>query len=114
MPLISSCVEELSVLSSKFSVVEGMMNYMSDTLKQISEAWEEILLEMDIKLASYASKLPKNSENGGSKCFLIATLQSFTVGYQQLPFNVNFAFLFLKSEFLLTLTQVSSYVDQGR
>ena len=80
MPLISSCVEELSILSTKFSVVEGMMNYMSDTLKQISEAWEEILLEMDIKLASYASKLPKDSENGGTYGMAADFLELLTFG----------------------------------
>jgi hypothetical protein len=31
---------------------------MSDTLKQISEAWEIILLEMDNKLASYSKQMP--------------------------------------------------------
>jgi len=31
---------------------------MEDTLKQITEAWEGILLEMDNKLEAYASKLP--------------------------------------------------------
>ena len=34
------------------------MIYMEDTLKQITEAWEGILLEMDNKLEAYASKLP--------------------------------------------------------
>ena len=80
MPLISSCFEELSNLSSKFGVLEGMMNYMSDTLKQISEAWEEILLEMDVKLASYASKLPKDSVNGGSYGMAADFLELLTFG----------------------------------
>jgi anaphase-promoting complex subunit 4 len=31
---------------------------MNDTLKQIEEAWETVLLEMDSKLESFASKLP--------------------------------------------------------
>lgn len=80
MPLVSSCFEELSILSSKYSVLEGMMNYMSDTLKQISEAWEEILLEMDIKLASYASKLPNDNLNGGSYGMAADFLELLTFG----------------------------------
>jgi len=80
MPLVASCFEELSVLSSKFGVLEGMVNYMSDTLKQISEAWEEILLEMDIKLASYASKLPNNTHSGGSCGMAADFLELLTFG----------------------------------
>ena len=80
MPLVASCFEELSALSAKFGVLEGMMNYMSDTLKQISEAWEEILLEMDIKLASYASKLPNNSHSGGSSGMAADFLELLTFG----------------------------------
>ena len=33
---------------------------MNDTLKQIQEAWESVLLEMDSKLESYAQKLPED------------------------------------------------------
>jgi hypothetical protein len=33
---------------------------MNDTLKQIGEAWESVLLEMDSKLESYAQKLPED------------------------------------------------------
>jgi len=61
LPLIASCYQELAVLSQKFSVLEGMTNYMSETLKQISEAWEGILLEMDTKLACYNSSASSNN-----------------------------------------------------
>ena len=33
---------------------------MKDTLNQIQEAWESVLLEMDSKLESYAQKLPED------------------------------------------------------
>ena len=33
---------------------------MKDTLNQIEEAWESVLLEMDSKLESYAQKLPQD------------------------------------------------------
>ena len=41
---------------------------MSDTLKQISEAWESILLEMDQKLNSYSQKMP--DEHGMAADFM--------------------------------------------
>lgn len=44
------------------------MDYMEDTLKQISEAWEIILLEMDHKLSSYSKQMP--DEHGMSADFL--------------------------------------------
>ena len=33
---------------------------MADSLKQIEEAWESVLLEMDCKLDSFAQKLPED------------------------------------------------------
>ena len=80
MPVVASCFDELSTLSDKFGVLEGMMNYISDTLKQISEAWEEILLEMDVKLASYASKLNNDSHSGGSCSMAADFLELLTFG----------------------------------
>lgn len=41
---------------------------MSDTLKQIGEAWESVLLEMDSKLESFAEKLP--AQDGMAADFL--------------------------------------------
>ena len=82
MPLMSTCLDELATLSRKFSVLEGMTHYMSDTLKQISEAWEGILLEMDEKLASYASKLPDaDSDFNSGSCGMAADfLELLTFG----------------------------------
>ena len=39
MPLISTCHEELAVLSRQFSILEGITIYMEDTLKQITEVF---------------------------------------------------------------------------
>ena len=36
-----------------------MLDYMDGTLKQLSEAWEEIVLELDNKLENLAKKLPE-------------------------------------------------------
>ncbi|XP_040568405.1 anaphase-promoting complex subunit 4 [Lepeophtheirus salmonis] len=59
MPLISMCFKELVILSEKYCILSGTTKYMSDTIKHIKEAWEEILIEMDTKLASYAKQLPE-------------------------------------------------------
>ena len=55
-PLLATCMPELAVLSSKFSLVQGILQYTTETIRQIREAWETILLEMDTKLTSYAEK----------------------------------------------------------
>lgn len=57
-PLLASCASELSVLADKYSLIHGTLKYMDDTIKQIIEAWEGILLEMDTKLSSYDEKNP--------------------------------------------------------
>merc|ERR1719187_1931324 len=57
-PLLASCRAELTVLAGKFSLIHGTLKYMGETNKQIKEAWEKILLEMDTKLASYAENNP--------------------------------------------------------
>ena len=45
-----------------------IVDYMSDTLKQVAEAWESILLEMDNKLNTYSKKMP--DEHGMAADFL--------------------------------------------
>ena len=55
-PLLATCMPELAVLASKFSLVQGILQYTTETIRQIREAWETILLEMDTKLTSYAEK----------------------------------------------------------
>jgi len=57
-PIIATCQSELSVLATKFNIIQGTIQYMEDTIKRIKESWENILLEMDTKLASYAKPNP--------------------------------------------------------
>jgi len=57
-PLLATCEAELAVMADKFSLIHGTLKYMGETNKQIKEAWEGILLEMDTKLASYAEHNP--------------------------------------------------------
>ncbi|TRY62653.1 hypothetical protein TCAL_16639 [Tigriopus californicus] len=67
LPLISTCYQELLVLAEYYNIFQGTLNYLNQTLKQLSEAWEEIVLEMDTKLANLAKKLP---DGGMSADFL--------------------------------------------
>jgi len=57
-PLLSTCMPQLAVLAAKYSLVQGILHYTTDTIRQIREAWESILLEMDTKLTSYAENNP--------------------------------------------------------
>jgi len=57
-PLLATCQTELGVLADKYSLIHGILSYTGETIKQIREAWETILLEMDTKLASYAENNP--------------------------------------------------------
>jgi len=57
-PLLATCQPELSVLAGKYCLIHGLLQYTGETIKQITEAWETILLEMDTKLASYAENNP--------------------------------------------------------
>lgn len=57
-PLLSSCFTELCTLADRQSILIGTLDYMADTLKQISEGWEQILQEMDNKLHAYAKQMP--------------------------------------------------------
>ena len=67
-PLIASCFQELYTISVEQDVLVGILDYISDTLKQISEGWESILVEMDNKLHSYAQRMP--DQHGMSADFL--------------------------------------------
>lgn len=53
MEIIRKCLEEIRILALNFRILDGMVTYMENTLKQIQESWEGILVEMDDKLASY-------------------------------------------------------------
>lgn len=55
-PLLSSRRHELSVISKKIGTILTLMEYFNKTIILMSEAWEDILLEMDTKLTTFASE----------------------------------------------------------
>ncbi|XP_071539461.1 anaphase-promoting complex subunit 4 [Panulirus ornatus] len=66
--MILSCRhQELRALAYRYGQIYGLMTYASHTLTLLAEAWESILLELDLKLATYASTVP---EGGVSADFL--------------------------------------------
>ncbi|GFU37862.1 anaphase-promoting complex subunit 4 [Nephila pilipes] len=52
--LIYDCIEEIKIVSLKFGQISSLLTYLSSTIRAISEAWEDILLEIDTKLHNYA------------------------------------------------------------
>lgn len=52
---------ELHALALKHGHIVSLLGYLSHTMHSITEAWENILLEMDSKLASYAATVPEGS-----------------------------------------------------
>ena len=55
--LFSSRSEELEVLSLKYGQISSLLTYLDKTFAAMSEAWEDVLLEVDSKLEKYASSL---------------------------------------------------------
>lgn len=55
-PLLNSRQYELSVIAKKIGTVATLMEYFQKTITLMSEAWEDILLEMDTKLTTFASE----------------------------------------------------------
>ena len=51
--LTSQC--ELKHVALMFGHVASLLDYMNSALKSMHEAWEDLLLMMDSKLATYAS-----------------------------------------------------------
>ena len=66
MPMVAACFEELHQLSKRFSILRGCLDYLSETLKQIKEAWFDIA-QVFVRLD-----------------FLSADVQSFCVPFQEL------------------------------
>ncbi|KAK3927741.1 Anaphase-promoting complex subunit 4 [Frankliniella fusca] len=60
-PLLASHSKELYTLALKQGHISSLQGYLSSTMQAITEAWESILLEMDSKLASYASTVADGS-----------------------------------------------------
>jgi anaphase-promoting complex subunit 4 len=55
--LYSSRSEELEVLSLKYGHISSLLTYLDSTFAAMSEAWEDILLEIDSQLEKYADSL---------------------------------------------------------
>ena len=54
---------ELQHLSLLYSHVSSLLHYTSDTLRCMTEAWEDVLLTMDMKLAKYSTVSPTEYYN---------------------------------------------------
>ncbi|XP_068627627.1 anaphase-promoting complex subunit 4 isoform X2 [Battus philenor] len=57
--VLSSYSEELFMVANKHSQVVQLLSHLDQTMISITEAWEHILLEMDSKMANYASSVPQ-------------------------------------------------------
>ena len=55
--LYSSRSEEFEVLSLKYGQISSVLSYLDGTFAAMSEAWEDILLEVDSQLEKYAESL---------------------------------------------------------
>ncbi|KAJ4436697.1 hypothetical protein ANN_16829 [Periplaneta americana] len=60
-PVLSIRAPELHALALKHGHIVSLLGYLAHTMHSITEAWENILLEMDSKLASYAATVPEGS-----------------------------------------------------
>lgn len=54
--LLSMRSRELAVVAKKMGEVTCLMDYFDNTLQSMSDAWEDILLEMDTKLTEFAAE----------------------------------------------------------
>ncbi|CAI8031695.1 Anaphase-promoting complex subunit 4 [Geodia barretti] len=63
---------ELQHLSLLYSHVSSLLHYTSDTLRCMTEAWEDVLLTMDIKLAKYSTTLKEGASVADELLVLLA------------------------------------------
>lgn len=56
--ILSAYSEELFIVASKHGQIINLLTHLDKTMTSITEAWEHILLEMDTKMAYYASSVP--------------------------------------------------------
>ncbi|XP_039746202.1 anaphase-promoting complex subunit 4 isoform X2 [Pararge aegeria] len=68
--ILSAYSEELFVVATRHSQIVNMVTHLDKTMVSITEAWEHILLEMDTKMAYYASSVP----DGGVSADLLELL----------------------------------------
>lgn len=84
--LLSERCHELAVVAKKMGEVSCLMDYFDNTLQSMSDAWEDILLEMDTKLTEFAAeRLTAGSSVSGEFLTLLTRgvtspeLQSFLI-----------------------------------
>ncbi|XP_072942272.1 anaphase-promoting complex subunit 4 [Epargyreus clarus] len=65
--VLSAFSEELFAVANRHGQIKQLISHLNQTMTSITESWEHILLEMDTKMASYASSVP---EGGVSADFL--------------------------------------------
>lgn len=56
VPLLASRRCELRTLASKYGRLSSLLSYLAATVKSVAESWEDILLEIDSKLAAFAAE----------------------------------------------------------
>ncbi|GAB1604964.1 anaphase-promoting complex subunit 4-like [Argonauta hians] len=52
--LLASRHQELRLLALKYAELSSLLEYLNSTIQQMTEAWEDILMEMDDKLLKFA------------------------------------------------------------
>ncbi|KAJ8317106.1 hypothetical protein KUTeg_005010 [Tegillarca granosa] len=68
--LFASRHKELRLLALKCGQVATLLGYLQSTVQQMSEAWEDILMEMDSKLLYFAEEKKKKGTSTVSNDFL--------------------------------------------
>ncbi|XP_054707714.1 anaphase-promoting complex subunit 4-like [Uloborus diversus] len=56
--------EQIRIVALKYGQISALLSYLSSTIRCISEAWEDILLEIDTKIHNYALEKAGSSEEG--------------------------------------------------
>lgn len=70
MPLLREKRRELRIITLKYGQVTSLVTYLAATMISVKEAWEDILLEVDSKIASYAQEKRRFSSGTVSDDFL--------------------------------------------
>ncbi|KAH8025004.1 hypothetical protein HPB51_002418 [Rhipicephalus microplus] len=70
MPLLRDKWGELRLVALKYGQVASLATYLTSTISSIKETWEDILLEVDSKLANYAQEKRRTSSGTVSDDFL--------------------------------------------
>ncbi|XP_065911804.1 anaphase-promoting complex subunit 4-like [Dysidea avara] len=72
IPLLKPRISELSYIAIQFGYISSLIKYMNGVLQSMMEAWEDVLLMMDTKLADYASTLPEGTTLADELLVLLA------------------------------------------